>query len=118
MLFGGLEFMNPRWLLANPDALVFPSPKADPYVAVEVHNYDPYAYCSAGPTQHSWGTPADKAKTLAWVQGLEAWARARSLSVVYGEFGVTHDQSAATGRISWYKSGRPPLHQMPWAGFS
>eukprot|EP01050_Picozoa_sp_SAG11_P022902 SAG11_NODE_4450_length_1889_cov_1.366276_1_plen_99_part_00 len=31
-----------------------------------------------------------------------SWAEERSISLVYGEFGVTHVQTAATGRIEWY----------------
>lgn len=41
VLFGGLAFMNPSWILSNPDALKFPDQKVDPYVALEIHNYDP-----------------------------------------------------------------------------
>lgn len=45
---GGLSFMNPTWILANPDALVFPalaSGARDPNLALEIHSYDPFKFC-------------------------------------------------------------------------
>jgi len=101
VFIGGLQFNNPQWLLDNPDGLTIPH---DPYVAIEIHNYDPYDYAGPFPSVHAWGSPADVAKLQTWVNSTKAWAANRSLSIYYGEFGVTKAQTAATGRLNWYKA--------------
>ena len=45
VFFGGLKFMNPSWIIANPDSLVFPA--NDSHLALEVHSYDPYVFCGS-----------------------------------------------------------------------
>lgn len=39
VLFGGLQWMNPKWIVSSPDAMRFPSD--DSHVFLEVHSYDP-----------------------------------------------------------------------------
>lgn len=102
VFFGGLQFMNPSWILANPDTLVFPNRSADPYIGLEVHNYDPYDYAGPHPSIKSWGSDADKAQTQRWITELQTWSLKRQLAIIYGEFGVTHAQTAASGRVGWY----------------
>jgi endoglucanase len=98
VFFGGLGYMGPGWLTQNPDAMLLPD---DPYVAVEIHNYDPWQYAGGTPTQSSWGSPSDVADLHAWVNSTVAWAARKNRSIYYGEFGVTHSQTAATGRLAW-----------------
>jgi len=107
--------MSPRWILTNPDTLVFPALADDPYVALEVHTYDPFAFAGPHPTLAEWGTPADHAFVDTWVDGLAAWAARRGVSVVLGEFGVTNAQMAEAGRVSWYAYHRRVAHG---AGFA
>eukprot|EP00039_Didymoeca_costata_P005446 m.81725 g.81725 ORF g.81725 m.81725 type:complete len:813 (+) comp12823_c0_seq3:113-2551(+) len=104
VLFGGLQFMNPNWILDNPDTLVFP--KSDPYVMLEVHNYDPFKYAGPNPTDHNWGSEEDKQALQTWIASLKTWAEERKISVLYGEFGVTGAQTPATGRLLWYQLHR------------
>jgi hypothetical protein len=112
VFFGGLQYMNPTWITSNPTAMALPS---DPWVAVEIHNYDPYTYAGPNPTMKSWGTPADVATLQAWVNATQTWASASNISIYYGEFGTTSAQSAATGRLSWYKEH---VHAAQAAGFA
>ena len=54
VIFGGLKFMNPSWIVTNPDALHFPT--NDTQLMLEIHSYDPYDYAGGkNPTVHSWG---------------------------------------------------------------
>eukprot|EP01050_Picozoa_sp_SAG11_P022903 SAG11_NODE_4450_length_1889_cov_1.366276_2_plen_142_part_00 len=55
ILFGGLQFMGPSWILSNPDVLKFPA--ADKYVALEVHSYDPYLYAQCKPCPGACASP-------------------------------------------------------------
>ena len=100
VFFGGLQFMNPSWIQQNPETLYFPP--EDRHLALEVHNYDPYRYAGAHPTTHSWGSASDRAAVEAWVTNLTRWAKEHSRAILLGEFGVTHNQTAATGRVEWY----------------
>lgn len=104
VLFGGLQWMNPTWLTANPNSLVFPP--NDPFVMVEIHNYDPYGYTKKNPSVLKWGTQEDKSDLQQWITATSFWASERNLSVFYGEFGCTHDQSPSTGRLDWYTAHR------------
>eukprot|EP00041_Stephanoeca_diplocostata_P002122 m.23497 g.23497 ORF g.23497 m.23497 type:complete len:512 (+) comp12951_c0_seq1:70-1605(+) len=104
VLFGGLQYMGPAWLLSNPDAMKFPA--NDSYVAVEVHNYDPYHYAGMFPTEHTWGSAADVAAMTQWMDDLKTWADARNRSVYYGEFGCTTKQTVSDGRIVWFQKHR------------
>eukprot|EP01050_Picozoa_sp_SAG11_P000458 SAG11_NODE_13_length_26388_cov_67.360341_30_plen_721_part_00 len=97
-------------------------PADDKYIAHEVHACDPYLYeqckqCGQGACPSpkcatesapgpgccatGWGA-AGQASTDRWIGGMQAWAAKRKISLVYGEFGVTHVQMAATGRVQWY----------------
>lgn len=103
VMFGGLQWMNPDWILNNPTNLTFPD---DPYVMLEIHNYDPYGYTSENPSIKSWGSAADKSALQQWITSIAFWASERNIAIFYGEFGCTHDQTAATGRIDWYTQHR------------
>jgi endoglucanase len=101
VLFGGLKFMNPSWVVANPDALAIPA--NDTQLMLEIHNYDPYDYAGLiPPTVHSWGNAADVAKLASWMDAIGNWSAAKGLPIFYGEFGCTTSQTAATGRYTWY----------------
>ena len=62
---GGLSWMSPYWIAQNPDGVAFPplaSGLPDANLRLEVHSYDPYAFCLQNPPgQSSWGTPSDVA---------------------------------------------------------
>jgi len=105
ILVGGLQFMNPTWILSNPNALKIPD-SAGKYVGIEIHNYDPYSYAGPNPKKHSWGSPSDRAQTQEWMTQIQEWASSRKLAILYGEFGVTNAQSASTGRVDWYQFHR------------
>jgi len=103
VLLGGLSFMNPSWITANPDAMTIPpGGVADPQLMLEVHNYDPYKYAGASPTVFQWGSAADVAALDSWMDALASWSAATGLPIFYGEFGATNHQNASTGRYAWY----------------
>lgn len=112
VLISGLKFNNPSWLVQNPDAMVIPD---DKQIMVEIHNYDPWSYAGAKPSQKSWGSDADRSALTAWMDDVDAWAKNRSLYLYYGEFGVTNTQTAATGRTDWFKAHRDEIEKRGWA---
>ena len=98
VLFGGLKWMNPAWIIANPHAMRFPN---DSHVFLEVHSYDPYTFCgmSSGGITHSFA-----ASTIdTWANGLASWAAEREMPVLLGEFGCNRTQTNHSGRVSWYR---------------
>lgn len=97
VLYGGLQWMNPNWIINNPDSMKFPK---DPFVMLEVHSYDPYDYTKHDPTTHNF----DPNVMSSWTSKLKSWSHQKNISVLLGEFGVTHDQNEGTGRSSWYKA--------------
>jgi endoglucanase len=102
VFLGGLKFMNPRWEVQNPDAIeMLPKPTpADPYLALEVHSYDPFPFCgggATGPSAHQW-SPSQTAP----FDALKSWADGRNVSILLGEFGCTKMQSNSSGRVAWY----------------
>jgi len=105
VFLGGLHWMNPHWLLDNPDGIAMLPPIAtgptDPYLALEVHSYDPYNFCGGGksaPAKHSWASGS----VSEWAKSLQQWAAQRQVPVLLGEFGCTRQQTNQTGRLSWY----------------
>ena len=106
VMIGGLSWYNPSWITANPEALHIPDD--DPYLALQVHNYDPYGYTWKVPGHEisSWGSAAQIAAMNSWMDALGAWSKAKNLPVYYGEWGCTHDQDASTGRLVWYEEHR------------
>lgn len=113
VLFMGLQFGNPRWILNNPDSLYIPD---DKQIMLEIHNYDPYKYAGANPTQHSWGSDADRAALTEWVDNIDAWRKQKGLAIFYGEWGLTNQQTVATGRDDWFKAHADAIQSKQWAG--
>jgi len=103
VFLGGLKFMNPHWIIQHPDAIAMlpASGPADPYLALEVHSYDPFDFCggSKGPTAHSWEPDV----ISGWADPLRAWGSSRNVSILLGEFGCTKLQTNRSGRLSWYR---------------
>lgn len=88
VLFGGLKWMNPHWIIANPDAMIFPV--NDSHVFLEVHSYDPFSFCGSHPSNY---TTTWSPRTIdTWADGLASWAAARSMPVLLGEFGCNKTQ--------------------------
>jgi endoglucanase len=115
VLLGGLSYMNPSWIVANPDALVFDP--SDKQLMLEIHNYDPYHYAGAPKaiTVHEWGSEADLAALKGWMDQIGNWSAARDIPLFYGEFGCTTSQTAATGRYVWYAAHRTEIEGRGWA---
>ena len=101
VFFGGLKFMNPSWVIGNPNALQIPS--NDTQLMLEIHNYDPYKYAGPNPTVHSWGSQNDIAALNKWMDEIGEWSKEKGLLIYYGEWGCTTTQTKATGRYEWYK---------------
>ena len=110
VLFGGLKYMNPKWVVQNPDAMLFPS--NDSHILLEVHSYDPYSFCgmTIGKVTHAWSPESIDS----WADALEAWASKRSMSVLLGEFGCNNTQARPrASRIYTNRHGlaaRSPTH--------
>jgi len=111
ILLMGLKFGNPSWILANPTALTIP---AGGQLMLEIHNYDPFKYAGANPTQKTWGTAKDEAALQKWVTGIEAWSKTNKMPLYYGEFGCTNTQTAATGRDKWFIAHSTAIKTMGW----
>mmetsp|Transcript_40136 Transcript_40136/g.106168 ORF Transcript_40136/g.106168 Transcript_40136/m.106168 type:complete len:400 (+) Transcript_40136:41-1240(+) len=111
VLFGGLQWMNPSWIVANPDAMLFPS--NDSHLFLEVHSYDPYSFCgmTEGTITHEWA-PSD---VDGWVDSLAAWAAEREMAVLLGEFGCNQTQTNASGRVAWYEYVRRAVQRQGFA---
>ena len=105
---GGLSWMSPYWILKNPDALVFPalpSGSPDPNLRLEIHSYDPYAFCLQNPPgAQSWGTPSDIITVQNMYRDMAAWGATHANGKVYmGEAGCQVAAPNRTDRILWYK---------------
>ena len=111
VLFGGLHWMNPRWIVASPDAMVFPS--KDSHLFLEVHSYDPYSFCgmTAGSITHEWRL----SNIDDWVESLAVWAADRGKVVLLGEFGCNKTQTNTSGRLSWYQHVREAVESKGFA---
>ena len=106
---GGLSWMSPYWIAKNPDGVVFPplpSGAPDPSLRLEVHSYDPYAFCLQDPpTASTWGSPSDIATVTTMYTDLAAWAANHSNRVVYmGEAGCQVKAPSRQDRLLWYKT--------------
>jgi len=112
VLINGLKFGNPSWIMQNPNGLKIPN---DKQIMLEIHNYDPFKYAGAHPTQHSWGADSDVKKMTSWMDGIDSWAKLHNLSIYYGEFGITNDQTAQTGRDVWIKAHADEIAKRGWA---
>jgi len=104
---GGLSWMSPAWIAANPDAVAFPplpGGGADPNLALEVHSYDPYHFCLQDPPSQAALTPADVAGVNAMFAGAAAWGRAHARRVYVGESGCQVKAPSREGRLAWYRA--------------
>lgn len=104
VFLGGLKFMNPNWIVKNPNAITMlpPGGPTDPHLALEVHSYDPYNFCGGsktGPTTHTYAP----GEVRTWADPLRSWATARNVAILLGEFGCTKQQTNQTGRLAWYR---------------
>lgn len=112
VFFGGLKWMNPSWIVSNPNALVFPP--HDHHIALEVHSYDPYNFCGSNkqqPLAPSW----DADKVDDWVRKLSNWSSPRGVSILLGEFACNKTQANHSGRIAWYQHVREAVRAHGWA---
>lgn len=101
---GGLAKMGTWWILAHPDAMVFPA--SDKNLALTVHSYTPWDFAGPGPTRHGptdhvFG-PGDVVAANKTMSGLAAWSRVNGVPVVHDEFGCTFMQSNRTARLEYY----------------
>jgi len=105
VIFGGLKYMNPSWILQNPDAMTIFDNEAqgDPYTMLEIHNYDPYNYAGANPTVFEWGSDEDVKAMEEWMDQIGNWSTSKNVPIYYGEFGCSTAQNEATGRYTWYR---------------
>jgi endoglucanase len=102
VVLGGLQWMGPSWVTSNPDALIIPDP-SDHQLMLEIHNYDPFQYALQNPpTVHNWGSDSDIKALNDWMDSIVSWSKKKGLPIYYGEFGCTHSQTKATGRVAWY----------------
>lgn len=104
VLINGLAYDGIWWLLQNPDALVIPGAGADPYVAVEVHDYSPFPFCSPPISITTWGTAADVAGVYAMFANVSAWGASKKVPIVLGEFSVSEQQPNTTARLLWLET--------------
>lgn len=111
VLFMGLKFGNPSWIMQNPTGLQIPD---DKQIMLEIHNYDPFKYAGSSPSQHSWGSASDRKALTHWMDGIDAWAKQKQLPIYYGEFGITNVQTAATGRDDWLKAHYAEITTRGW----
>eukprot|EP00466_Bigelowiella_natans_P010569 jgi/Bigna1/134401/aug1.25_g9109 len=109
VVFGGLKWMNPSWIVANPNKLEFP--KNDTQLMLEIHNYDPWNYAGYPTTitKRSWGSDSDIAALNQWMDDIANWSTAKNIPIYYGEFGCTTSQTESTGRYTWYAAHRAAI---------
>lgn len=107
VVIGGLQWMNPDWLVENPDAMHLPSIQEDPQIMLGIHYYDPVEYAlNDPPSVTQWGNAEDIAVMHDWMEAIHNYAANRSRSVFYDEFACSHAQNATTGRVVWYEEHR------------
>jgi endoglucanase len=104
VLINGLAYDGIWWLLQNPDALVIPGGGADPFVAVEVHDYSPFPFCSPPISITTWGTPADVDHVYAMFANVSAWGASKNVPILLGEFSVSEQQPNTTARLLWLET--------------
>jgi len=113
----GLSWDGADWLLAHPDAVVFPplpSGAADPHLRFEVHSYDPYQFCLQDPpSASSWGTPADVAAVENRYKGLGAWAASKGRALLMGECGCFVKALSRADRLKWYATVGQAVKLLP-----
>ena len=115
VVFGGLKFMNPSWIVSNPALLRWPDPTVDAQLMLEIHNYDPFDYAGGKtPTKTSWGSDADRAALREWMDAIGNWSAKTTVPLIYGEFGCTTLQNATTGRYAWYEAHAMEIKQRGW----
>lgn len=111
VLLQGLSYGNPKWIVSNPTGLTLP---ADDYIMLAVHRYDPWSYAGNSPTKTSWTYDEDFSTMTAWMDDLDAWSTTYGVPIYYGEFGVTNDQTAATGRDEWFTYHASEIASRGW----
>jgi len=111
VFFGGLDNMNPYWILENPNSLIFPK---DEYIMLEIHSYDPFNYAKIDPTSFFWGSNDDIARMEEWMNNIEKWSDEKDIKIYLGEFGVTKQQTLMTGRYEWYKEYIRYIKKLGW----
>jgi endoglucanase len=96
-----------RWNIV--DALETLEPPEDPQVAVTVHYYSPFRFTHQGARWldgaerwrgTTWGSAADRARVRDDLERAAAWAAARDVPLVLGEFG-TIDAAPMAERAAW-----------------
>ena len=94
IIFGGLKWMNPSWVIQNPDAMtIFDlEAKNDSQVMLEIHNYDPYNYAGANPSIFEWGSQEDVDTLNEWMDQIGNWSESKNVPIYYGEYGCTTHQ--------------------------
>lgn len=112
VLLMGLQFGNPKWETSRKsEGFKIPS---DEHLLLEIHNYDPFKFAGAHPTQKSWGSDEDYSDLNQWVSTIKDWAKERSLPIYYGEFGVTNAQTPATGTDKWFQAHYKIISENGW----
>jgi len=112
VMFSGLDFANPRWLLDNPKAILIPR---DPQLMLEIHMTEPHGFAGASPSQEAWGTVADRERVTDWVSRIELFGRARNLPIYVGEFGCSNEQALDKGRKAWLEANWKEMRRKSFA---
>lgn len=111
VLMQGLSYGNPEWIVNNPTSLTIPD---DDYIMLAFHRYDPWAYAGLSPTQTSWTYDDDFATMTSWMDDIDSWSTTYNVSLYYGEFGVTNDQTADRGRDDWFTAHATEIASRGW----
>jgi endoglucanase len=95
----GKDFANPRWLLKNQAALIFPR---DPQLMMEIHVTEPHGFSGTSPSHTSWGSDEDQERLQDWVHKIEVYGRRNGLPIYVAEFGCSNEQGES--RKHWIES--------------
>jgi len=112
VLFMGLSHGSPFWIAQHPSTLEIPD---DKQIMLEIHAYDPWKYAGPSPAQHTWGSDEDRTALTDWMDGIDAWAKEKQLPIYLGEFGLSKEQTQATGRDDWYRTHYSEMSNRSWA---
>ncbi|TGY88499.1 glycoside hydrolase family 5 protein [Marinicauda algicola] len=101
---------TPRW--ANIEGLFELEPPDDPHIVLSFHYYSPFDFTHQGApwtdrerTGLSWGSPRERAEITADFRAVDAFAQARGLPVLLGEFGV-YGEVPLPARAQWTRAVR------------
>lgn len=105
LFIGGLNWNSPSWVTSNPSAIVLPGGGKDPYLALEIHDYDPFHFTTPPISINTWGTPTDVAAVYEVMGNMTAWSTANGgIPIFLGEFGCSGEQSDRAARLAWYQT--------------